>query len=1113
MKLVRQIAKALFRFIWHIVVLILLLLLGFHFWFIYNSEKTIEELITFASNGKLKSEIKKFRINYLDNNIDIKDFKIFNTDSASEATSYYFSVQNFHLKIRSKWELLFHRKLVVDSVLFNAPDISVIRKSSQQRDTSSLQGKFLLAEELGNVYKTINQSLSILHLQRLEIAEGHVLITESNLTDKAPFRLSHIFLSVDKLNIDSADAADPSKFVLPERILLKIKDQNILLPDNKSTVAFKELMIDSKEKLIRITKPAVNILPLAENRSSFISSAGRLTISGLDFNALYQHQLVKADSVFVEKPDGRIEIYANQKSKSTGDKKKTQLDSTLYNLPVAVDIRHIVMQQGSAIIYLHQNEKTTTFQTKNDNVSVQGVRVNDSLGNLLSIDGFYYTLRNYVGYTPDSIYRFRFDSLQFINNKIVLHHFTTATVKQAKATLIRDYTVPRLEIMGFDWVYFIFENHFRARNAILYNPVLHIEKNILFAKNDSVHNGNKKSIYQTLSVMDSIVDLDNLHIVHGNFSFKQGNSINMQLQNLNMDLNADALTKAKSINQLVNSVNELSFDTANANNSSASLFIGNSAFNKKAKNLVLNSVALRAEDGNILVNLHGVALTDFSFDNNELDVNGVSWNEGTMKFDMDKKAKNELKNDNQAPEFFLNNITGNNTKVVFNNDKMNASVFLKTISANSLNKQIAKPFNADGFFAEGNSVDINFPNSKLQSSDFIIRDSKISQLKNIVFKKETKSDTVSLRIPILSFIPSFNETIATGNISLDSFHIQKPELKFISDNTFSEKSSTDKSIQLPHINITNFTLDSAFVLFSKKTNSSNAFAESKDISLHIKTIATQKDSSLLVNQLSLLVANPFFKQNDSITISVKDRVAVDINSFSFQPSTKQWKENDAKLISGAIQYSVNRSAKSVNALFVSNINAQNIFASSSDFKNPVSWLVNSSKANIETDSVRLKNEHTDLKIDGFRFDQNQKHAELKSFSIDPGKNQNEFIKSLTWRKDFMQASSGRIVIDGIQMKDSALQIPLMKIDNGHLIVYSDKLIQAGPDAIQPLPTPAIKIIPAKVSVSKIELNNMFVKYTELNADTKKTGEVTFTKINGAISGIASHEIGGTDSLQ
>ncbi|MES1222107.1 MAG: hypothetical protein ABUT20_41815, partial [Bacteroidota bacterium] len=718
MKLFRQIAQALFRFAWHIAVMVILLLLGFHFWFIHNSERTIEDLISWASDGKLKSGMKKFRINYFNNDIDIKELKIFNIDSTNESTSYYFSVKDFHLKIRSKWQLLFHKQLIVDSVIFNAPDIIVTRRSPQQTDTSVTRTKLLIAEELGNVYRTINQSLSVLHLQRLEINEGHVLVSDAAKPDKIPFRLTHIFLSVDKLNIDSADAADPAKFVLPERILLKVNDQNILLSDNKSTVRFKELIMDSKEKLISITQPSVNILPLEEQQSNFISSADRLIISGLDFNALYQHQLVKADSVFIEKANGRLEIFADRKNKDSAGKKKTTLDSALYHLPVAVDISHIVMQHGNAIIYLHQHEKTTTFQTKNDNISVEGVRVNDSLGNLLSINGIYYTIRNYVGYTPDSIYRFRFDSLQFINNKIVLHHFTTTTVKQAKAALVRDYTVPRLEVTGFDWVYFIFENHFRAKDAVLYNPVLHIENNIFIGKNDSVRSRNKRSIYQTLSVMDSLADLDQLHIIHGNFSFRQGNTINIKLQNLDMDLNADALTKAKSVNQLVNAVNELSFDTANASNASTYLFIGKSGFNKKEKDLVLNDVLMRTDDGNIMVKLKAAGLTDFSFDNNELDVNGVRWIEGTADFKINNKIKTELKKDNHAPDLFLNNIEGNNTEIMFDNGKIKGSVFLKTISANSLEKQVGKAFKTENFFAEGNTADIDFADSKLHCGDF-----------------------------------------------------------------------------------------------------------------------------------------------------------------------------------------------------------------------------------------------------------------------------------------------------------------------------------------------------------------------------------------------------------
>src|SRR5580698_688426 len=121
-------AKKIFRFIGYIIAVIAVLLLGFHLWFIYHSEKTIEDLITWASDGKLKSSMKKFKIDYVNNNIDIKDLTIFNTDSSAQADSYKFSTKDFHLRIRSRWDLIFRKQLLIDSVVFNSPDIVVTRR-------------------------------------------------------------------------------------------------------------------------------------------------------------------------------------------------------------------------------------------------------------------------------------------------------------------------------------------------------------------------------------------------------------------------------------------------------------------------------------------------------------------------------------------------------------------------------------------------------------------------------------------------------------------------------------------------------------------------------------------------------------------------------------------------------------------------------------------------------------------------------------------------------------------------------------------------------------------------------------------------------------------------
>lgn len=1065
MKTILHFLKIIFRSIWHIIISIMLLLLGFHFWFIYHSERTIEDLITWSSNGKLTAEIHHFKIDYLHNNIDIRDLIIFNTDSSAQSTSYRFSVQKFHLKIRSTWDLIFHRQLLIDSIVFNYPDITVTRRGPDTAKT-----KLLPAQELGRVYKAISQSLTVLNLHRFEINEGKVLLKDGS---NVPFALSHIFLTIDKLHIDSASEKETGKFIFSDRILLRIADQNILLPDNKSSVAFKELLIDSKEKFIRITGPSINIPISNQHTNSFIASALRVDITGLDFNALYEQQLIKADSVSITDLSGRADLYLNKQNK-----RKTPLDSVLHHLPVAVDIRHIVMQNGDALAYLHRAGKTTSFKTQKDNISIVGLRINDSLENFLNIDGFHYTIRNYIGHTPDSIYSFQFDSLQFIDNKIVLHHFTVTTIRKTKASLIRNYTVPRFEITGMDWFSFIFDNHFRAETALLYNPDLNIEKNDFPKGLHTIPAGNNTNVYQALSLMDNLLDLDHLQIINGNFSFKEKPALSLQLRRLNLEVDVNELTKAKSFGQISHSVRQLSFDTATATNSRISLYIGRSDFNNQTGNLLLDKVILNAANNGINARLTGLGVSDFSFDDNELEVNGLSWEEAAIHItgqDGALKQDGTPAKENKTPALILKGIAGNNTSVSFENKNGSAALFLKTFSAQNLLKKPDDPFHLEGLSAAGNDLKLDLSGNKLRCQEFIIRDKQISVLQNSTFEQRTPGgDTLSVSASLIHFTPSLNEFIETGAIAVTDLSID------------------DASIR---------------ALIIHKNN--KILLTCAPISLNVKSIGRRKDHTLLADHLSFHTNRISFVKNDSVTLNTFGNTNLTISNFLYHPSTRDWNVQLGQFMSDSIQYSTQRQ----NRLTLVRLKVERLNAANTDLRDPLPWLINQSGADIASDFVHWQNNNTNLQVSGFRFDQPKKQVTIHSLSLDPGKSRDDFTKDLVYRKDYIQVASGPMCMDGIEMKDSLLQIQHISMDDPSLNVYGDKLKKPGAETLKPLPVKALQGLPLALRVNKVQLNNMAVRYTELNAGTRRTGSVYFTGICGEVSNITSRPDPATDSLQ
>ena len=162
----------------------------------------------------------------------------------------------------------------------------------------------------------------MLNLQRFEMNDGKISIKNTDSNSNHSFIVSHIFFSIDKLYIDSNSVKNKTARVFPERVFLHIANQKIVLPDDTSAITFKDLVLDSKEKIIRIINPCVALVPGSKTQNSLSFKADALNMSGLDFEALYQQQLIKADSVFLQNPVANLEVFSNEKNKNTNRKNK-----------------------------------------------------------------------------------------------------------------------------------------------------------------------------------------------------------------------------------------------------------------------------------------------------------------------------------------------------------------------------------------------------------------------------------------------------------------------------------------------------------------------------------------------------------------------------------------------------------------------------------------------------------------------------------------------------------------------------------------------------------------------------------------------------------------------
>jgi len=1093
-----------FRFAGYSIAFFAMVLLCIHFWFKYNSERTIEQLIYWGSNGNLKCSIEKIETNYFNNSIHVKGISIFTVDPSKQSASYKFAVKDFHFRTRSRWDLFVRKQLLIDSIVFNNPEIIIINREAPQKGNSK---KIVLFEDLEKLYSTIHKSLDVLNLQLFKINEGKLVVQYNGDPSRPSLLVNHIHFSINKLNIDSSSIKDTSRFIFSEQVVLRILNQKIMLQDDKSTIVFKELLVDSKQKLVRFSGAGIHIFPSVGQRNAFDVQAKKLSVINLDFNTLYQNRLIKADSIFLERPDAIAEFFIAGKARKYGKNHKRILyDSTLNQLPVTFDIGHFVMQNGVASVNIHQAGKTTRLTASNDNVSITGLHLNNSGKRKLQIGGFRYTLRKYNGFLRDSTLRFSFDSLQFMDDQIVLYNLVATTPRNGRNKVIRDYAVPRLEITGMDWLSVIFQNNFKAQEAVLYRPIVKVEKNGILRPEPSGRS--KRSIYQNLSLMDKIIDLEKLKIVGGDINLKQADTLELQLKGLNLSIDVDKLGKARTPDELVGSMKKLSFGKAAISTPSVSVTTGCSGFYKNGQKLVFDSIRVSTKHGDIEGIFRQVEVQDFSFENNQLDISRLFWQEGAVHIKTQRQNTEKGKKANRTIWFFIEKMSGNNTWLYLADELLSGQVFLKNISVNRISRESNSNLKTEGVTLTGSDASFNLPAGLLQLDDFDIRDQQNSLARGIVFRRHTPHDSLFVSLPSLSFIPYIEQSFLSKTLTMDSVRLSQPYMMFSSQKGELKTFPSSKAFALPVLNIHGFEiLDAQF-----EVNKGALATAGKHISVQIAQLKTEADHTVRANQVTVKASDVSFSKTNTFRADQDGFMTAELGHFRYHPDSASWDTKLDKLKMKHIDFKSTSPEKNT-LLSATNLEVENLKISNSDFKILIPYFINRSGASLKFDSLQWQTDKSHMRLGQFRFEAKQRQLILHSFAINPSKSKVEFDDLLVHRKVYMATKTGEIEANGLGLNEEGLQMSHIRVDDAVLDIYANKLKTPEPAVIQPLPLRLLQKTGFPFQIDKMQLRNARVNYTELSHITKDTGSIDFSSIDARISNISSNPRQESDSVR
>src|SRR5206468_5443406 len=286
-----------------------------------------------------------------------------------------------------------------------------------------------------------------------------------------PVVISNIYF--DLLRADKVNGRRDMYVMNQQSVSLRTFDQKIKLPSGRHILSFKNFNLELFGRRMELDSCTVTALPTGITKSSYTLFFKKLLLIGVDFDAMYRYNLIKADSVYCENPNFHFNLKRMEAEVDTAKKKqRPNMEEVIRDLSGDLDLAFIGVKNAGIQINISGGKDRSIFNSNRDNFEMYGLRINADSSEPVVVKRFDMLVRDYHLYNGDSSTAYSFDSIHFRDNKVVLSNFSVNTEPtRFKQRNERDFKIPYFELTGLDWWDLVFDQNLNAEEAVLYNPV------------------------------------------------------------------------------------------------------------------------------------------------------------------------------------------------------------------------------------------------------------------------------------------------------------------------------------------------------------------------------------------------------------------------------------------------------------------------------------------------------------------------------------------------------------------------------------------------------------------------------------------------------------------
>ena len=1105
----RRFGKKLLKGIAIFLGILLVLLVGFHFWFKAHAKQLLEDMVESKSNGKVKLKIQKLHFNYFSRRIELEKAVFYNTDTVNGVTAYRFSVDKMELQVKALLPIVFKKQVLIDSLTLQNPNIEVTRLKVrvEEKPDKKVNKDVSIPEELGKVYSSIQDALQVLHVKRFQIDNGTFRLVNKIDPSQLPLTVSNIHFHIDNLQVGTAKLTGNENLLFSENIVLRSTNQNIIFPDGRHSLSFSRFRINLKKKLVEFDSCTIAATKGDSASASFRVFFDALMLTNIDFDTLYKSEVIKADSVYCINPKFSLEVESGKRKGAR--KPPPKLENIIQQLTGNLLLGYVVVNNADFNIKTVKNGVPSSFTFSNNNIEMQGLGVDRDAPKPVTVKSFAMAIRNYENFIKDSSYSVKFDSVLFKDDHITLSNFLLNKLDHGK--ILNTFSIPEFSLRGLSWDDLVFEKKLKAEQAIMYNP--HIS---FTARNNQSTKSGKQNIFHSLGAINEYMDLQQLDILNGTIDLKLKNDLQVRLDNATVSVKSQSLLESKKLSGIKNSLTQLQFERGIIHAGNMDIELHNILYYGQSGQFGAGSINLRNKEKNMLVDLQNVTVKKMLLEevSGNLYAEGVRWQKGDVKI-------NALggKKGNDAASIELKDVQGSNTFIAGVFGGKSVSTKLNSIIFKQLEKKDNARLILDGLDINGQQLKVKDNNLNLSVADYDITDNKSSSFRQISYKANNGKLDADISIPSLILTPHI-QPLLNGDIALDAISMIKPVINLSIDarktNEQKKKPGLPKmdigelKLAQPKINFTSVSDSGTLALNWHGDRNTSNFLQATDV--HTNAGITS------LNNLNFYLSDFIFTNPKGKVFNTGEgKVAAQLKNVKMEQDESQPLEWNATVSHfDAKDFRLDSIGKAKGNVVMNSGLLNNLNISSSTITNLQKLAADNSAFQLKQFTGHYSDADNNLTWYNAGFNRTNNIFSLDSFSLTPMLVKDSFMARQSYQVDYLSMKTGAVSIGPVDIdtyiKNNTLSIGSAAIDKFLFTDYKDKQLPFNAGIVKPLPVNIIKKIPQQLSIDTVLFTNANVTYTEVSEKIKKPGTITVTRMTVRLLAVKNYAIKPTDSL-